>query len=154
MRISGRIGLGVALAGLLAVEVAWGQARVAAPGGFVPQSAIGFGAAGAAVTAVDAGNPLPVAAPTIAPIDRSGAIATGGTAQTIAAANPARRGFLVQNLSSADLWLGTGAGAVAGRPSIRIAPGQLYESPASGAPGGAISLLGASTGQSFTAQEW
>ncbi|MFS0735483.1 hypothetical protein ABC347_00375 [Sphingomonas sp. 1P06PA] len=154
MRIGCGLGMVLALAGAGLPAAVLAQARVAAPGGFVPQAAIGYGVAGATMTPVDLTSPLPVSAPAVAPIDRSGAIANGGAAQTIAAANPARRGFFVQNLSAADLWLATGTSAVAGRPSIRIAPGQLYESPASGAPGGAISVLGASAGQSFTAQEW
>lgn len=84
----------------------------------------------------------------------SGTIATGGQAQQIAAANPARKGFMLQNQSSADLYFSTLAAANLGQPSLRLAPGQTYESPAHGIPSGAISIIGAITGQAFAGREW
>jgi hypothetical protein len=85
--------------------------------------------------------------------DRSGAIAAGGTAQTLMAANSRRRGFFVQNNSTAALAISSvgAAGAAAG---IVLQPGQLYEAPASGVPTTAISIHGATTGQRFDAREW
>jgi hypothetical protein len=129
---------------------------VDAPGGFVPRSATSFGAAGSAAIAVDEDHPLPVAAagrPALY-VDRSGLIANGGVAQTLAPALTGRRGFFVQNLSNADLWLTSIGTAVAGAPALRIGPGQLYECPPSGVPGTALSILGAATGQAFSAREW
>jgi hypothetical protein len=127
-----------------------------APASFVPRMAVSFGASGDVATAVDGAHPMPVG-PRGVPVgylDRSGAIAAGGAPQTIAAANPARQGFLVQNLSAADLWFSSLGAATAGSPALRIAPGQLYESPAHGVPSTAISILGATTGQAFAAREW
>lgn len=87
--------------------------------------------------------------------DQSGSIATGGTAQQLMPANGRRRGFSVYNLSSADLWINElGAAAVAGQPSLKITAGTYYETPASGVGVQAVSILGATAGQQFTAREW
>lgn len=88
------------------------------------------------------------------PTDKSGTITSGGAAQTIAAANITRRGFWIQNQSVGDLWLNTEGTAAATQPSLRIPAGSYYESPILGAPAGAISLFGATTGQEFAAREW
>lgn len=129
---------------------------ISAPGGFVPRVALSFGAPDVAATAVDDAHPLPVAlrAATVSYVDRSGTVASGGAAQVLAPAQPARRGFFVQNLSSGDLWISSIGTALADQPALRIAPGQLYEAPAHGVPGSAISVFGATTGQSFAAREW
>jgi len=86
--------------------------------------------------------------------DKSGTIAAGGTAQTLAAANTSRRGFWVQNNSTGDLWINTLATAIVGQPSLVITSGSLYESPVNGCPTGLISIIGATTGQAFTAREY
>jgi hypothetical protein len=86
--------------------------------------------------------------------DRSGTITTGGTAQTLMAANTGRRGFSVQNLSSGDLWISDVGTAAASQPSMKILPDQVYESALTGVPRGAISIYGATTGQAFMAREW
>lgn len=83
--------------------------------------------------------------------DRSGTIATGGTAQTLAPANP-ERGFLyVQNDSSGDLrinFFGT-ASATAG---IRLEPGALLRW-SDHVTDNAVSIWGATTAQRFQAGE-
>ncbi len=92
--------------------------------------------------------------PAVACVDRSGALTVGGTAQTLMAANPARRGYRVQNLSSTDLWINDkGQAATAAPPSIKLVAGALYESPAWGASNGSISIFGVATGQAFEAME-
>jgi hypothetical protein len=89
------------------------------------------------------------------PIDRSGAIISGGHAQTIMAANANRQGFSIQNLSSAALWFnGLGVAATIGRPNFMLPSGAMYESPVPGTPSNAVSIIGAATGQSFSAREW
>lgn len=80
-------------------------------------------------------------------------IDTGNTSQTLFSSNTDRRGIMVQNLSSGDLWLGLGATAVA-NAGIRIPPGAIYESPAHGFITGAINIVGATAGQAFSAYEW
>lgn len=86
--------------------------------------------------------------------DISGTITAGGTAQTIAAANGGRLGFWIQNQSSGDLFISTVATAVADSPSMKIPPGALYENPVGLCPVGAISIIGATTGQKFAAREY
>lgn len=90
----------------------------------------------------------------VTPTDRSGTITLGGTAQTAMAANTARKGFWIQNQSTGDLWINSLATAVADSPSMKIAAGALYENPPSGVPVGAVSIIGATTGQKFAAREW
>lgn len=102
-------------------------------------------------------NPLPMsvtggAAGTL--VDRSGTIAVGGTAQQLAPSNAGRNGFLIQNLSAGDLWFSTLATAVASQPSLKLPAGMTYETPLSGFGTGAISIIGATTGQAFAAREW
>lgn len=85
--------------------------------------------------------------------DKSGTITTGGTAQTAIASNAARKGFEIQNQSTGDLYFSTLAAAVVSSPSIKVGAGQLYETPSGGAGTGAVSVIGATTGQAFAARE-
>lgn len=84
---------------------------------------------------------------------RSGTITSGGAAQTLAAANTARRGFFIQNVSTGDLWIRDGGTAAATQPSIWIPAGAFFEY-TNGVPTTALSIFGATTGQAFTAREW
>lgn len=107
-------------------------------------------------TDASASNPLPVvfSAPGTTYTSKSGTITAGNTAQVLAALNTARRGFRIQNLSSADLWFNDkGATAIIGQPSNKIISGGSYESPAFGCSTTAISIIGATTGQAFEAAE-
>lgn len=100
-------------------------------------------------TAVAAGNQ-----PSSAMTDKSGTITSGGNAQTAIAANTARVGYSIQNTSTGELWFsGVGTAAVGGS-SMRLLPGGYYESPANAKTTAAISIYGATTGQSFAAREW
>ncbi|MEE7463431.1 hypothetical protein MFUR16E_20410 [Methylobacterium fujisawaense] len=85
---------------------------------------------------------------------RSGTIAAGGTAQQLMAANASRRGFVVQNQSSGDLWVNGTSTATADQNSLRIRPDAYYETPAHHVGTGAVSILGATTGQAFYAREF
>lgn len=85
---------------------------------------------------------------------RSGTIAAGGTPQVFLPRDGNRRGFWIQNLSSGDLWLGEAADMTAAQPSLKIPPGALYEAPANGVPVEALWILGATTGQAFSARSW
>lgn len=87
-------------------------------------------------------------------VDRSGTIAAGGTAQQLMAANAARMGFAVQNISDTDLWVRRGGTAAAAQPSIKVAAGGYYESPVGSQTTGTISIFGATTGKAFVAHEW
>lgn len=104
--------------------------------------------------AVDAsGNLLVATSPAYLPsgTDKSSSIATGGAAQTLAAANTSRRGLTGQNISSGDLWIneigGTAQADTAG--SYKVAPGATF----SVSTNRAISIVGATTGQKFSATE-
>ena len=85
---------------------------------------------------------------------RSGTITTGGTAQQLAAANATRSYLLIQNQSSGNLWIDFGTTAVAGQPSILIGPSGSYESPPNFCETGAVSVIGATTGQAWAAKEF
>lgn len=93
--------------------------------------------------------------------DKSGTITAGGTAQVLAAANPARRYFLVQNASVGTLWVSPDTTAVAGSPSIALKACAVANDGSGGAlifdslfvPTSAISIIGATTGQAFVAKE-
>jgi hypothetical protein len=86
------------------------------------------------------------------PIDHSGTVTAGGTAQALMAANASRRGCFVQNNSPGDLWFNDLTTAAPSEPSLWLPPGAAFScNPA--APS-AISIYGAVTGQSFTAREW
>jgi len=87
--------------------------------------------------------------------DRSGTIAAANTAQQLMAANPSRKGFLIQNNSAATLWFNEiGGTAVTSQPSISLAAGALYNSPTPGGSNQAVSIIGGTLGQAFTAREW
>lgn len=89
-------------------------------------------------------------------VDRSGTIATGATAQQLAAANPARIYLLVENISAGDLWVNFGVTAVQAQPSVRLIPGASAEYSPAGTgwvPATTISIIGATTAQAFVAKE-
>jgi hypothetical protein len=88
--------------------------------------------------------------------DRSGAITLGGTAQSLMAANAARKGWSFQNKSSADMYfndLGGTASATANNATY-LPAGAYYESEPGGASVQAISIFCATTNASFAAKEW
>ena len=101
----------------------------------------------AEVTAVPQGNRVTYT-------DKSGTVTSGGVAQTLMAALPSRCGFIIQNLSTSDLWISSLGTAAATQPSIWLPAGSYYEPPESGVPVSAISIYGATTGQAFAAREW
>ena len=93
-----------------------------------------------------------VVSPTLS--NASGTITTGGTAQTIIAADAGGYHYSVQNNSAGDLWISSLATAIIGQPSLKLATGDYYETPDSLMVTGALSIVGATTGQSFTARKW
>ena len=87
-------------------------------------------------------------------VDKSGTITAGGSAQTAIASNSLRRGFIIQNNSSGNLWFSSMATAVQSQPSFLIQPGGYYETPVHAVPTATVSIIGPTTGQAFTAREW
>ncbi len=91
----------------------------------------------------------------VALTDRSGTITLGGTAQALMAANASRKGFVVYNNSAGSLWINElGATAVLAQPAIEVKTATSYTPPEGGVSPAAISIIGATTAQAFTAREW
>src|SRR5690348_6260973 len=101
-------------------------------------------------------NPLPVVNTAAnAASDGSGTLAAGGSAQTLFGGIVPANGFLVQNNSSAALWVSDVGAAAAGGASIQVAAdGGVFMTPPGYKPSGAVSLFGATTGQAFAARRW
>lgn len=87
-------------------------------------------------------------------VDRGGTITAGGSAQQFMPANANRRGFTVQNQSTADLYVNCVATAAANQSSLRIPAGALYESSPHHSGTGACSVFGATSAQAFYAREF
>jgi len=85
--------------------------------------------------------------------DRSGTITAGGTAQSLMVARAGRFGYQIINTSS-EVFYVNDLGATATTSSRPVQPGATYESPPNDRPIAAISILGATTGQSFSAYEY
>ncbi len=85
-------------------------------------------------------------------VDRSSTITTGGTAQTLVAANPDRDHLFICNPNaSGSLWVNDlgGTAAANGAGSTEIPPGSV----ATTRSRNAISIIHATTGAAFTAGE-
>jgi hypothetical protein len=107
-------------------------------------------------TPVGPQNPLPVINTAgAAASDGSGTVATGGSAQTLFGGTVPANGYVVQNNSSAALWISDVGVASAGGASIQItANGGTFATPSGYKPAGAVSLYGGTTGQAFAARRW
>lgn len=87
--------------------------------------------------------------------DHSGTITLGGADQAVCAANPARRGLMVQNQSTGDLWLNAkGGSATNTQPSLWIPPGAVLVLDFGQVSLLAVRIYGAVTGQAFVAEEY
>jgi hypothetical protein len=86
--------------------------------------------------------------------DKSGTITLGGTAQVAMVANGARNGLFLQNASSGDLWVSFDTTAVVDSPSVKVPAGASLRASNSQCPSGAMSIIGATTGQKFTLKEY
>jgi hypothetical protein len=125
-------------------------------GNLVPVHAPATTNAQGVATPVGPQNPLSVInTAAIAASDGSGTLATGGSAQSLFGGIVPANGFLVQNNSSAALWISDVGAASAGGASIQLAAnGGLFATPSGYKPAGAVSLFGATTGQVFAARRW
>lgn len=95
----------------------------------------------------------PVSGSTGTLTDRSGTITSGGTAQTIMAANATRRYLLIQNSSDTAMWCNFTTTAVASQPSFTLIAGASFVMENNAVSTEAISCIGATTGKIFTAKE-
>lgn len=85
--------------------------------------------------------------------DRSGTIASGGTAQQAMAANTSRRYLFFQNNSTGTLWVRLGAAAVQDQPSWQLPPRAVLVMEDGFVSTEALSVIGATTGQQYSAAE-
>jgi hypothetical protein len=86
----------------------------------------------------------------VKPVDISDTITLGGAAQVLSAAKGTPRKLRIRNESTETLYISlTGTATTA---SFGIRSGEYYESPY--ATKNAISILGATTGSAFFAEEW
>jgi hypothetical protein len=86
-------------------------------------------------------------------VDHSGTIAVGNTAQILMAANTARRYLLIENVSAGDLWFNFTTTAVIGQPSLKLPSGASFVMEDSPISTEAISIIGATGGQTFVSKE-
>jgi hypothetical protein len=102
-----------------------------------------------------ASAPIPVInAAGAAADDGSGTILTGGQAQLLFGGAVPVNGFMVGNTSAGMLYLSDAGTASAGGSSMPIAAGAVFATPSGYRPMGAVSVFGATTGQSFAARRW
>jgi hypothetical protein len=90
-------------------------------------------------------------------VDGSTTVTAGGTAQTLFGGIVPPNGFAIYNPDATnDVWVSDSTTAAANGPgSIRVvANGGGYETPPGYKPAGAVSVLGAMTGQKITARRW
>jgi hypothetical protein len=125
-------------------------------GNLVPLHAPAVTSAQGVATPVGPQNPLPVInAAGAAASDGSGTLATGGSAQALFGGIVPANGYVVQNNSTAALWISDVGTASAGGASIQLtANGGTFATPSGYKPAGAVSLFGATTGQAFAARRW
>jgi hypothetical protein len=125
-------------------------------GNLVPVHAPGSTNAQGVATPVGPQNPLPVVnTAASAASDGSGTVAAGGTAQTLFGGAVPANGFLVQNNSSAALWIcDTGAASNGGASLQLAANGGIFATPSGYKPAGPVSLYGGTTGQPCAARRW
>jgi len=86
-------------------------------------------------------------------VDGSGTIAIGGTAQNLFGGLVPVNGYLVQNLSTAVLYVND-LGAAASGTVYQINPGIMWSTPPNYKPPGAVSIWGGTSGQAFTARKY
>lgn len=98
---------------------------------------------------------IPDAAPGSALSDKSGTIASANVSQQIAAANPNRMGFWIENNSEDEIYVDFGKNAEIGK-GIRLAPPlrRSFFAVRGEAGSGTITVIGIITGQVYSAREW
>lgn len=102
---------------------------------------------------VGSSNPLPVQSVNATPINRSGSITTGGTAQVAMAALSTRKAYFFQNISSELMWGSfTGTAAPNATGSFPIQPNGIIRS-TQVCETTALSIYGATIGKVYTAWE-
>ena len=101
---------------------------------------------------VSESNPVPVSGASGALTDVSGTITTGGTSQLLTAAVTARKYLMVQNNSTGNLGINFTGAATLANPSIVLVPGGSFIMESNFVSNEAVNIIGATTGQAFTAK--
>ena len=101
---------------------------------------------------VSESNPVPVSGASGALTDVSGTITTGGTSQLLTAAVTARKYLMVQNNSTGNLGINFTGAATLANPSIVLVPGGSFTMESNFVSNEAVNIIGATTGQAFTAK--
>lgn len=84
-------------------------------------------------------------------LDKSGSIASGGTAQWVdEASDSSRQRVTLRNNSNSEMRFGFTSALVGSTTGLPIEPGQTWESPDGEAPAGPISVYGTTTSDAFS----
>lgn len=105
---------------------------------------------------VASGTPSAIVGQTGTLTNRSGTVATGGTAQTLAAVNATRKYLFVENpcAQTESLWINFTTAAVASQPSIEIAPcGSFLMASPNFVSTELVSVIAATSAHPFIAKE-
>jgi len=84
--------------------------------------------------------------------DRSGTITNAGASQVLAAANPNRSYFFIQNISADTLWINFGVDAVQDSPSIKLETNEKFVMDKFNSTD-SITIIGPNVGDKFVAKE-
>ena len=101
---------------------------------------------------VSKSNPVPVSGASGALTDVSGTITTGGTSQVLQAAQTTRKYIMIQNISSGNLYLNFTSAATTGEGSYELLPNGVFTMEGNFVSNEAINIIGATSGQAFTAK--
>lgn len=127
---------------------------VAIPAGYLTGQAIAYISAADHGVLVSPATPLPVDPVARATATDRGAV-VGIAATTLMPANPARRGFVIQNQSaSATVYLSVQGAATTDWHSLMLPPGAIHETPAHHVGTGAISIISTAAATPVHAREF
>ena len=101
---------------------------------------------------VSESNPVPVSGASGALTDVSGTITTGGKSQLLTAAVTARKYLMVGNNSAGNLGINFTGVATLSSPSIILLPDHSFIMESNFVSNEAVNIIGATTGQAFTAK--
>ena len=87
-------------------------------------------------------------------MDRGALIVSAATASQLMPANPARRGYALQNQSNGNCYVSAAGTATQDWHSLLIVSGGYFETPPTHAPTGAISIICSAPNAGIYAREW
>lgn len=99
------------------------------------------------------GNAIAIGAEKVSFTDHSGTLAANNTAQQVMPANLNRKYLLIQNVSAIALWINFNTDANADQPSIKLVADGSFVMEASAIVTDSVSIIGLTSGSSFTAKE-